>query len=288
MSGRPGQHLVLGGDFNVSLQGLTDHHHVGETENAVGHEQFTARESFAHCCGRAGLDGDEHLDGRRLRTRVIHTFQFVGPPQSLTQMDLIMSSRKLDMRRVQVLDSDWFKTDHRAVFAVLSLKTKMKYTVTSGANLRGWKPDDSWKKVAAETLTGWGNWNVLAPLLLETAKSHRKLETKEMSATELELKSLLLRKKRDGRQLGRTELNWLCRAMKERSDEIHLNKIKESTETEKAPKKTQSKHFNWSSIAKQENPENVLTDFFQDLSPGGPRRCHPIREAPLGRALEKT
>ena len=34
---------------------------------------------------------------------------------------------------------------------------------------------------------------------------------------------------------------------------------------EKAPKKTQSKHFNWSSIAKQENPESVLTNFFQDL-----------------------
>ena len=29
-------------------------------------KRFTARESFAHCCGRAGLGGDEHLDGRRL------------------------------------------------------------------------------------------------------------------------------------------------------------------------------------------------------------------------------
>ena len=31
MSGRPGQHLILGGDFNVSLHGLTDYHHVGES-----------------------------------------------------------------------------------------------------------------------------------------------------------------------------------------------------------------------------------------------------------------
>ena len=29
-SGRPGQQLILGGDFNVSLHGLTDYHHVGE------------------------------------------------------------------------------------------------------------------------------------------------------------------------------------------------------------------------------------------------------------------
>ena len=34
---------------------------------------------------------------------------------------------------------------------------------------------------------------------------------------------------------------------------------------EKAPKKTQSKHFNWSSIAKHGNPESVLTNFSQEL-----------------------
>ena len=36
----------------------------------------------------------------------------------------------------------------------------------------------------------------MAPLLLETARTYRKLETKKMSVTELELESLLLRKKR--------------------------------------------------------------------------------------------
>ena len=41
--------------------------------------------------------------------------------------------------------------------------------------------------------------------------------------------------------------------------------IKESAEMGKAPMKTQSKHFNWSSIAKHENPESVLILFFQDL-----------------------
>ena len=33
----------------------------------------------------------------------------------------------------------------------------------------------------------------------------------------------------------------------------------------KAPKKTQRKHFSWSSTAKEENAETVLTSFFQDL-----------------------
>ena len=38
--------------------------------------------------------------------------------------------------------------------------------------------------------------------------------------------------------------------------ERHLDKIKESAEMVRAPKKTQSKHFNWKSIAKNENPES--------------------------------
>ena len=124
---------------------------------------------------------------------------------------------------------------------------------------RGWEPDEAWRSVAAETLTDWENWNAMVPLLMETAMAHRKLETKEMSVTELELKSLLLRKKKTGRHLERTELNWLSQAIwrKRRAlkREKHLTKIKESAEMVKAPKKTQSKHFNWSSIAKHENPE---------------------------------
>ena len=45
-----------------------------------------------------------------------------------------MTSRKLEMKHVQVLDSDWFKTDHRAVLAVPSMKLKMRYTMRSQTN----------------------------------------------------------------------------------------------------------------------------------------------------------
>ena len=87
--------------------------------------------------------------------------------------------------------------------------------------------------------------------------------------TELELKTLLLRKKKTGRYLERSDLTWLCREIwrKRRAlkREKHLDKIKESAEMVKAPKKTQSKHFNWNSIAKDENPESVLTKFFLDF-----------------------
>ena len=73
----------------------------------------------------------------------------------------------------------------------------MRYTVRNGANLRGWEPDDSWHKAAAETQTDWKGWNKMVLLLMETAVAHNKLETKEMSVTELELKTHLLRRKQD-------------------------------------------------------------------------------------------
>ena len=83
VSGRPKQHVILGGDFNASLYGMTDFFHVGEsdpeTKNAGGHERLTESESFAHDGDRTGLDGDEHVDERRHRTRAFHTIQLVKP-----------------------------------------------------------------------------------------------------------------------------------------------------------------------------------------------------------------
>ena len=49
VSGRPKQHVILGGDFNASLYGMTDCFHVGgvdsKTKNAGGHERLTESES---------------------------------------------------------------------------------------------------------------------------------------------------------------------------------------------------------------------------------------------------
>ena len=275
MSGRPGQHLILGGDFNVSLYGLTDCHHVGESIPRP----------------RTLLDTNELDTNDSLRARALHTFVaeldltvtntwmdadseeelftrsiWSDPAESLTQMDFIMTSRKLEMRSVQVLD--WFKTNHRAVLAVLSLETKMRYTVKSGANLRGWKPDDSWQRVSAETLTDWGNWSVCGgAFVVRNDKDAQKIGN-QRDVCDRARAQIAAAEEEKGWTTTQEE-NWQSRAIwrKRRTltGEKHLNKIKESAETDKAPKKTQSKHFNWSSIAKQENPETVLAIFFQDL-----------------------
>ena len=154
LNGRPKQHVILGGDFNVSLYGMTDYLHVGESIPRP----------------RTLVDTNDSLRARALHTMVTELDLTVtntwmnadterelftrsswsNPEDSLTQMDFIMTSRKLDMVQVQVLDSDWFKTDHRAVFAVLSLRPKMRYTMRNAANLRGWEPDDSWHDTATE------------------------------------------------------------------------------------------------------------------------------------------
>ena len=151
----------------------------------------------------------------------------------------------------------------------------------NAANLRGWQSDDSWHDTTTATLTDWKSWNKLALLLVETAMAHRKLETKEMSVTEL-------RKMKTGRNLERSELNWLCREIwrKRRAlkREKHLDKIKESAEMGKAPKKTHSKHFKWKSIAKDENPETVLTKYFRDLY--SIPEDQEDRETTLGGAVE--
>ena len=69
-------------------------------------------------------------------------------------MDFIMTSKKLDARRVQLLDSRWFKTDHRAVLAVFSLKAKMRYMCETWSDF-AWLEARRQQREATETLTDW-------------------------------------------------------------------------------------------------------------------------------------
>ena len=94
----------------------------------------------------------------------------------------------------------------------------------------------------------------MVALLLGTAKNHRKLETKEMSVTEMELKSLLLRKKKTGR-----------RKRKALKREKHLAKIKESAELGESPQENTKQAFQLELDCKARNPASVLTKYFQDF-----------------------
>ena len=163
VSGRPKQHVILGGDFNSNLFGMTDYFHVGESiprprtmidtnDSSRARALHTMVTELDLTVTNTWMNADTE---RELFTRS----SWSNPEDSLTQVDFIMISRKLEMKHVQVLDSDWFKTDHRAVYAVLSLRPKMRYTVKTVTNLRGWLPDDSWHDAVAATLPDWESWN---------------------------------------------------------------------------------------------------------------------------------
>ena len=81
-----------------------------------------------------------------------------------------MVSRKLETKQSQVLEFDWFKTGHSAVLAVLSLRSRLRQSANPGVNLRGWKPNGTFRKAATETLTDWKNWDALALFALGNSK----------------------------------------------------------------------------------------------------------------------
>ena len=297
VSGRPKQHVILGGDFNASLYGMTDFFHVGESIPRP----------------RTLVDTNDSLRARALHTTVTeldltvtNTWMNADTEQelftlsswsnladSLTQMDSIMTSRNLEMKHVQILDSDWFQTDHRAVLAVLSLNTSMRYTLRNGMNLRGWEPDEAWHTMAAETLTDCENWNAMVPLLMETAMAHRKMETKEMSVTEMELKSLLLKKKKTGRHLERTELKFVLPSNLEKAESAEARETPEQDQGEcrdgESTQENAKQEFQLELDSKARKHRICSHKFLPRtlLDSNKPRRSNPIREATLGRAVEK-
>ena len=118
VNGRPKQHVILGGDFNASLYSMTDFFHVGESiprprtlvdtnDSLRARALHTMVTELDLTVKNTWMDADTE---RELFTRS----SWSNPEDSLTQMDFIMTSRKLQMKHVQVLDSDWFKTDHRS------------------------------------------------------------------------------------------------------------------------------------------------------------------------------
>ena len=162
-----------------------------------------------------------------------------------------MVSEKLEAKQTEVFDFDWFKTDHRAVLAVLSLRSCLRHSAKHAVNLRGWNPNDEWQKAATGTLTGWRNWDALTTPALGDSTGAQNGGDQGDDCVRIGAQNSSVR-------ASRVEQILPCHLAKRRAlkREKHLTKI---------TKKTQSKHFNSSSIAKQKNPETVLTSLFQDL-----------------------
>ena len=238
MRGRPKQHVILGGDFNASLHGMADPFHVGESiprPRTVDTNDSLRARAVHTMVTELDLTVTNTWMNADTEQELFTRSSWSNPADSLTQMDFITTSRKLEMKHVQVLDSDWFKTDHRAVLAVLSIKTENEIHKEEWSEL-------AW--LGARRLlvqSGCRDAAGVGELGCDGAFAYGNGEDTQESGREIWRKRKALKR------------------------EMHLGKIKESAGMEKAVKKTQSKHFNWRSLSKQENPESVLTNFFHNL-----------------------
>ena len=78
---RLGQHLILGRGLQCELliDRLSSCGRIDtKTENTDGYKRFSALTSITRCRGITGLDGDEHMEERRLRTGTVHMMQLDG------------------------------------------------------------------------------------------------------------------------------------------------------------------------------------------------------------------
>ena len=215
VSGRPKQHEILGGDFNASLYGMTDYFHVGES------------------IPRPRTLVDTNVT--ELRARAVHTL--------VTELDLTVTNTWMnaDTERELFTRSSWsnprrlvdtnglhpdFEEIGNETCAGSGFRLVQDRSQSGAMQFFRLKTENevhdeeccklAWlgaRRILAQmwqqqTLTDWKSWNKRWHLCcVETAKAHRRVDTKGMPVTEMELKTLLLRKKKTGRYLVRTDQN---------------------------------------------------------------------------------
>ena len=111
---RPKQHVILGGDYNASLCGMTDFFHVGESiprrRTLVDTNDSRRARALHTMVTELDLTVTNTWMNADTEQELFIRSSWSNPEDSLTQMDFIMTSRKLEMKHVQVLDSDSDRT----------------------------------------------------------------------------------------------------------------------------------------------------------------------------------
>ena len=201
---------------------------MSDRKNA-GHKRNTACESSTYSDCRVGPDGDEHEDGRRHRSRSVHTFKLVGPvgfadtnglhhdleetgdeTSESSGLNLVQNGPQGGACYTQCEVENETHEKKRSELAWMGIKRDM----AEG----GRRDTDGLGKLECGGASAAGN-----------AK-----DTQEGGCTRVvsdgdRAQVTMLRKRKDGKHLGRPELNKLCRDIwrKRRAlkREKHLNKI---------------------------------------------------------------
>ena len=259
-----------------------------KTKNAGGHERLTASGSFAHDGDRTGLDGDKHLDERRHRTRA-----FTDKPWRIVNTkglhrDFEKTGNESCAGSGLRLVQDGSQRGACCSFA----KPKMRYTKRNGANLRGWEPDDSWHRVAAETLTEWENWNAMVPLLMEAAMA-QKIGNQRGASDRNRTQNTSVEKEenRAAPRAIRVEQALSSNLKKEESAEARETPDQDQGECRdgESHQENAKQAFQLELDSRTRKPQLCSHKLLRRLllDSGRPRRYYPIRETSLDRALEK-
>ena len=214
--------------------------------------------------------------------------QLDGPWRVVNSIGLHHDLEKLEARRVQVLDSDWFKTDHRAVLAVLSLKTNMRYTMESDVKLAclearrflaksGCRDADRLVKLGCDGASAQGKSK-------STQKTGNQGDDCDRAPVEEEERCAAPR-------ASRVELALSSNQEKEESVETRETRdqdqgvCRDGESSQENTKQAFQLEFDCETRKSRNSSHKLLPR--SPLNSCGPRRYDPIRETSLDRALEK-
>ena len=228
----------------------------------------TQNESFTHDGDRTGLDGDEHVDECRHRTRAFHTIQLVKPRRLVDTNGFHHDFEKTGnetcagsgLRLVQdgsqsgsccpfVETENEIHVEERYEPAWLGARRSVAQC--------GCRDADGLGDLECDGAFACGNGD-------GSQKSGNQRDVSDRNGTQIT--PVEKEENRTAPRANRVEFALPSNLEKAESAEARETPEQDRGECRdgKAPKKTQSKHFNWSSIAKHENPESVLTNFFQE------------------------
>ena len=116
---RARQHWILGGAFNATF-GLTDFHHVGEStprpDTLTDTKRFLRPRALHTVEAEVDLTVTNTWMGANSEQELYRRKSWTEPMDAQTHMDFVMASRILVAKKLQVLDFDWFKSDHWVSF----------------------------------------------------------------------------------------------------------------------------------------------------------------------------
>ena len=265
-----------------------------KTKNAGGHERLTESESFTHDGDRTGLDGDEHVDERRHRTRAFHTIQLVKSRRFADTNGFHHDFEKIGNETCADTGLRLVQDGSQSGSCCPFVETENEIHVEERYEPAWLGARRSVAQCGCRDADGLGELECDgASVLVETAMAHRKVETKEMSVTEMELKITPVEKEENRTAPRANRVEFALPSNLEKAESAEARETPEQDQGEcrdgESPQENAKQAFQLELDSKARKPRICSHKFLPRtlLDSNKPRRGNPIREATLGRTVEK-